>query len=180
MSLDISATDILRLGKIAWQLWELAFSKAKNAGSYAYARSSTESHLLYPPTTFLIIVQVGPLLTLNNLCSAKQYAEFGADIQHFARNLQKLGQVIGDVTKQVPATLSQEDHTWDLKSLLQICGDFRKTLNECQRLLEDSGKFERGRDNFIYNIRWNLSVEPQVTTLRDRVAFHNIKVTLSP
>lgn len=113
-------------------------------------------------------------------CSAKQYAEFGADIQHFARNLQKLGQVIGDVTKQVPVTLSREDHTWDLKSLLQICGDFRKTLTECQRLLEDTAKFERGRDNFIYNIRWNLSVEPQVSTLRDRVAFHNIKVTISP
>lgn len=69
---------------------------------------------------------------------------------------------------------------WDLKSLLQICGDFRKTLNECQRLLGDTAKFERGRDNFIYNIRWNLSLEPQVSTLRDRVAFHNIKVTISP
>ena len=113
-------------------------------------------------------------------CSAKQYAEFGSEIQHFARNLQKLGQVIGDVTKQVPVTLSRENHTWDLKSLLQICGDFRKTLNECQRLLEDGAKFERGRDNFIYNIRWTLSVEPQVCTLRDRVAFYNIKVTISP
>lgn len=88
--------------------------------------------------------------------------------------------MIEDVTKQVPVSLSPEDHTWDLKSLLQICGDFRKTLKECERLLKDSGKFERGRDNFIYNIRWNLSVEPLVTILRDRVAFHNIKVTISP
>ena len=113
-------------------------------------------------------------------CSAKQYAEFGADIQHFARNLQKLGQVIGDVIEQVPAPLSREDHTWDLRSLLQICGDFRITLNECRRILEDSAMFERGRGNFIYNIRWNLSLEHQVAVLRDCLVFHNIKVKISP
>ncbi len=31
----VSAADIVKLGKIAWQLWEMGFSKAKNAGLYA-------------------------------------------------------------------------------------------------------------------------------------------------
>lgn len=52
MAFGISAADIVKLGKIAWQLWELGFSKAKNAGLYAAVLfrsslpSSTESHLL--------------------------------------------------------------------------------------------------------------------------------------
>ncbi|MCJ1349495.1 hypothetical protein MMC31_007736, partial [Peltigera leucophlebia] len=105
----------------------------------------------------------------------KQYAKFGAEIQYFVINLQQLGQVIFKVTKQVPPWL-RDDYTLDLKSFLHICGDFRKTLNKCERLLEDSANFERGRGNFIYNIRWNLSVQLQVTVLKDRVAFHNIKI----
>ena len=106
----------------------------------------------------------------------KQYADFGSDIQHFAGNLKKLGMVIQDVTKQVPASLSPQDHDWNLESLLQICGNFRKTLHDCERLLNDQTKFGRGRGGFIYNIQWNYSIEPEVTQLKDRVAFHNIKV----
>lgn len=53
MSFGVSAADIAKLGKIAWQLWELGFSKAKNAGLYASVissavpcQSSTELYLL--------------------------------------------------------------------------------------------------------------------------------------
>lgn len=97
------------------------------------------------------------------------------DIQYLARNLRQLGQVIRDVTKQVPS-LSADDHKWDLKALPQICGDFRKTLNDCERFLRDESKFSQGREGFIYNIQWNLIIEPEVARLKDRVAFHNIKV----
>lgn len=86
--------------------------------------------------------------------------------------------MIQDVTKQVPLSLSPQNHVWDLKSLLQICGDFQKTIQDCRRLLEDQSRFGRGRGGFIYNIQWNLSVEPEITRLKDRVAFHNIKVRL--
>lgn len=44
MSFGVSAADIVKLGKIAWQLWELGFSKAKNAGLYCLL--SAEQHLL--------------------------------------------------------------------------------------------------------------------------------------
>ena len=37
MSFGVGVADIVKLGKIAWQLWELGFSKAKNAGLYAFA-----------------------------------------------------------------------------------------------------------------------------------------------
>lgn len=59
---------------------------------------------------------------------------------------------------------------------MKICGDFRKTINECKRLLDDRAKFGRGRDGFICSVHWNLAVEPDVRRLRDRVAFHNVKI----
>ena len=107
----------------------------------------------------------------------KQYADFGVDIQYLARNLDKLGQVIRDVIKRVPS-LPAGERKWDLKTLPQICGDFEKTLVDCERLLKDESKFSRGRGGFIYNIQWNLTIEPEVARLKDRVAFHNIKVGL--
>lgn len=81
--------------------------------------------------------------------------------------------VIQNVSKKAYST---DDHEWDLKTLPQICGDFRKTLNDCSQLLNDNKKFGRGRGGFIYNVQWNLTIEPDVTRLRDRVAFHNVKV----
>lgn len=59
---------------------------------------------------------------------------------------------------------------------MKICGDFRKTIHECKTLLEGRSEFGRGRGGFIYNVRWNLVIEPDVRRLRDRVAFHNVKI----
>ena len=87
-----------------------------------------------------------------------------------------MSKVIQDVTKQIPETLSPAEHSWDLKSLLKICGDFRKTIRECETLLGDRSKFGRGRSGFVFNIQWNLTIEPEVMRLKDRVAFHNIKI----
>lgn len=116
-------------------------------------------------------------LTIHGLLE-KQYADFGVDIHYLARNLDQLSQVIRDVTKQVPS-LSADNHKWDLKALPQICGDFEKTLKDCERFLKDESKFSHGRGGFIYNIQWNLTIEPEVAQLKDRVAFHNIKVKSS-
>ena len=65
---------------------------------------------------------------------------------------------------------------WDLKSLVKICGDFRKTIGECETLLGNRNKFARGRGGFVYNLQWNLTIEPEVRRLKDRVVFHNIKI----
>ena len=59
---------------------------------------------------------------------------------------------------------------------MKICGDFRKTIKECKRLLDERSEFGRGRGGFIYNVHWGLAIEPDVRRLRDRVAFHNVKI----
>lgn len=83
--------------------------------------------------------------------------------------------MIQDVTEKVPSFSAQE-RKWNLKTLPKICGDFEKTLHDCQKLLRDENKFSRDRGGFIYNIQWDSIVKPEVTRLKDRVAFHNIKV----
>ena len=105
----------------------------------------------------------------------EQYTNFGDDIQHLAENLDNLGKVIQDVTKEVPSFYAQENK-WNLKTISKICGDFERTLNDCQEFLADKSKFSRDREGFIYNIQWDLLVKPEVTRLKDRVAFHSIKV----
>ena len=105
-----------------------------------------------------------------------QYAQFGVEIEHLAGNLKRLGTVIKDATKHVPSSLSPDENSWDLRSLTKICGDFRKTIGECESLLGNHDKFARGRGGFVYNLQWNLTIEPEVGRLKARVVFHNIKI----
>lgn len=68
MSFGISAADIVKLGKIAWQLWELGFSQAKNAGLYAPALLFGSSlPIKHGIASFPCKVQAESLLTLNGL-----------------------------------------------------------------------------------------------------------------
>lgn len=107
---------------------------------------------------------------------AELYANLGVEIHYLAENLEEMGQVIRDVTRQVPSLLAEE-HKWDLKGLPQICGDFQKTLSDCERLVLDEKKFSR-REGIIQFELWNSTLESELARMRDRVIFHNIKVNL--
>lgn len=107
------------------------------------------------------------------LCSiAEQYVNFGSEVQFLAGNLQKLEQVIKNLNNQLP-----RPQQWDLKSLVKICGDFRKTIQECEKLLYDRRKFADVQESgCLRNIQWNFAIESDVRRLRDRVVFHNVKI----
>lgn len=66
----------------------------------------------------------------------------------------------------------------DTKSLDQILGNYNRTLADCERLLRDKAKFRHDSRNFVLNIVWNIEVEPEVTRLRERLAFHNVKILM--
>lgn len=103
---------------------------------------------------------------------AEQYVNFGSEVQFLAGNLQKLEQVIKNLNNQLP-----RPQQWDLKSLVKICGDFRKTIQECERLLYDRRKFADVQESgCLRNIHWNFAIESDVRRLRDRVVFHNVKI----
>ena len=50
--------------------------------------------------------------------------------------------------------------TWDLSPLLDVCGDFRETLQKSKEVLERhiSSSRDRGVLSPIVNIRWNMTV----------------------
>ena len=57
----------------------------------------------------------------------------------------------------------------------QVLGNFRETLNDCERLLDDHRYFTKC-DGFVSTVSFYYQVDPEVQKLRDRIAFHNIKV----
>jgi hypothetical protein len=62
-----------------------------------------------------------------------------------------------------------------MNSLVDIIGDYGKTLQDCDRFLKDKERFNWQGD-FVHNIIWNFSIASEVQTLKDRVAFLNIKL----
>lgn len=63
-----------------------------------------------------------------------------------------------------------------MNTLLEISGDFLRTLQDCERLLSDKSKFSRSASGFIDNVAWHSSTERDVNNLRDRVCFHMVKL----
>ncbi|EOD46039.1 hypothetical protein UCRNP2_7226 [Neofusicoccum parvum UCRNP2] len=111
----------------------------------------------------------------------KQYIEFGVAIQSLGRNLEQVKKVAENAYSQLqrgrlqPFDLSE---LMDTKSLDQILGNYGKTLQDCERLLKDKSKFRHDSRNFVQNIVWNIEIEPEVTRLRERLAFHNVKILM--
>ena len=63
-----------------------------------------------------------------------------------------------------------------LRPLVEITGDFRQTLHECDDFLHDHSKFGRNQANFIDNVTWFLQTERQVDSLRERISNHTTKI----
>lgn len=55
-------------------------------------------------------------------------------------------------------------------------GDFKQTLDECKKLLDDHARFQRDEAGFVDNVIWHVSTQRDVDSLRERVLFHSTKV----
>lgn len=56
-------------------------------------------------------------------------------------------------------------------------GDFKQTLDECKKLLDDHERFQRDAAGFVDNVVWHVSTQRDVDILRERVHFHSTKVS---
>lgn len=65
---------------------------------------------------------------------------------------------------------------WDPASLVDIVGDFKATIRECQQLLRDNERYGNGGDNPIRSIEWNVLVQPTVDRLRPRIQMHSARM----
>ena len=116
---------------------------------------------------------------------SSQYEDFGKDIKCLAENLDNIWRVI----ENAKATWAQQSlravrsrgpvppKDWDLSSLMEIIGDYYKTLDDCKRLLEENREFRTGK-SVAYNMEWNLFLQPKVDNLRKRLESHNSKIMI--
>ncbi|PVH72776.1 hypothetical protein DL98DRAFT_595662 [Cadophora sp. DSE1049] len=142
-----TASDVIRVAALAWEIYRMGWSEEFDA--------------------------------------SQQYHDFGSDIKSLAENLNNIVRVV----ENARATWIQESvriarsrgpplqKDWDLSSLHEIIGDYRSTLEDCKRLLEQNYEFRNNR-NFAYNIEWNLVIQPKVDRLRKRLESHNSKISI--
>lgn len=103
-----------------------------------------------------------------------QYLQFGNEIQSLGQNLTRLNNIFEDQSRGPRWRGSAHGLGLELSDLT---GDFRKTLEECEKLLNDRERFHRDRAGFVDNVRWWVGgTEAKVKTLRERVHFHSAKV----
>lgn len=108
-----------------------------------------------------------------------KYAQFGREIKSLGTNLDQLNKVFENVRDQRQAQLClgyDDDLGSALDTLPELTGDFTKTLQACEVLLNDNSKFVRNAAGFVDNVRWSMGTEKQVNSLRERVHFHSTKV----
>jgi hypothetical protein len=115
------------------------------------------------------------------LISADQkYREFGEDIRSLAINLSLLSQVVRRAEQQAGslkrASRSTKPGSGANAASVQVLGNFKETLNDCQSLLSDETYFQKS-DEFVSNVSWYHQIDPEIQKLREKIAFHNIKVT---
>ncbi|KAL5315269.1 hypothetical protein ACEPPN_017921 [Leptodophora sp. 'Broadleaf-Isolate-01'] len=99
------------------------------------------------------------------------YNEFGDNVKGLATNLDDLHKIVGYLGEGGGRFL---DSSY-MNSLVDIIGDYGRTLQDCDKFLKDKERFSWQGD-FVMNIVWNFSIASEVQTLKDRIAFLNIKV----
>ena len=106
--------------------------------------------------------------------------QFGRDISSLGFSLQRLESIIKNAEEQSPAKSwrREPDSTTAtiLNTLSEVTGDFKRTLQDCEKLLSDNSKFQRSATSFVDNVVWHSSTERVVNHLRQRVNFHLTKL----
>ena len=118
-----------------------------------------------------------------------QYREFGHEVKQLAANLTQLVESVNTLQEksaQGPLRLCTTRRTssipqFDVSTLLEVCGDFRTTIAECEQLLKENLSYgrERGMISPLTNVLFNTRIKGVVERFRDRLASHNRKVRLT-
>ena len=110
-----------------------------------------------------------------------QYLNFREDIKSLAEALSQLEAILNNAGKHRQARPWQvrgDAFQAALQVLPDVTGNFRKTLEDCEKLLLQHAKLQQGQSNLVSNFRWWSSAERDVNILRERVKFHVTKVAL--
>jgi hypothetical protein len=101
--------------------------------------------------------------------------EFGQDVWRLYENLLQLDEIFKSVQRSAAGPIPMNSNFFDTSSLNTILDDPFTTIQECQVVLERRKGYAQNRGPF-QNIRWNATIEQDVTRLHKKIIFHNIKI----
>ncbi|EON66548.1 hypothetical protein W97_05793 [Coniosporium apollinis CBS 100218] len=114
----------------------------------------------------------------QDLQASTQYNDFGNDVRNLGSNLDAILEVVQNASQQTSRNERRRDAiNWDLSSIKEIIGDYERTLHDTRQVLHENKQFSHGR-NALVNIEWNINVMPRVNRLRERISFHNSKISI--
>jgi hypothetical protein len=151
----------INVGDVVWgvaaaqRLYSIGFEKVNNAGEILPTNSSSNKSLkdeLTPP--------------------GQKYRDFGEDIRLLAINLDLISSIVQQAQSQA-ATFNAVSRL--VPAAHQVLGNFRETLNDCDRLLDDQ-RYVMKHDGFVSNVSFYYQNDSEVQNMRDRITLHNIKV----
>jgi hypothetical protein len=108
-----------------------------------------------------------------------QYSTFGREVKAFNDHIEKLQHSIERVNtcrSQWPLAPSPQDEL-DLAPLNRLVGDYKSTLIACQKFLDKNAAFEKDGAGIIKRIRWSSLLADDISEMRDRIHFHNVRLT---
>ena len=159
MAIEIAASfiTVVAVGaELAKQLYSFGFSNVGGAGE---------------PRQLLLVSKC------THTCEDRKYIEFGLNIKGLAHNLDRVQQVVQNITDPIETQRSQNSLTssWNSTDFAEIVGDYHKTLKECEELLLKKKNFSR-HNGFVKGVIWNHRIEPEISLLNTRIYYHALKV----
>lgn len=109
---------------------------------------------------------------------AKRHDEFYRDVEALYQSLLALDDIISDADRDLKQQLSNARLRCDWRSLNEIIGDCKSTLDDCQELLSRNKRFANPSGP-VQNIKWNIFVQSDVDVLRSRIRQHVEKIALA-
>ena len=121
-----------------------------------------------------------PTFRANRIVLARRYLEFGDALFRLHWSLNTIESIVrtANTGLENERLESYGPELYDTTALIDIVGNFRLTLEQCQQLLNDVSKFRTGKDGFITNIIYNLNTDAQVRDLTERLKYHSVKIGL--
>lgn len=120
-------------------------------------------------------------VALTNKClvtKAKQHDEFYRDVEALYRSLLALDDIIRDADRGLKQQLANIRLRCDWRSLSEIIGDCKSTLDDCRELLSRNKRFADSSGP-VQNIEWNIFVQSDIKALRQRVRQHVEKISIA-
>jgi hypothetical protein len=112
--------------------------------------------------------------------TGREYRAFGEDIKVLTNNLDLISQIVQRAQANAGSTRRASEVDPAIDAAILLLSGYRETLDDCSRLLDNHEYFNKTRDGVVTriasNLVWNCHISQKVESLRQRIAFHNVKV----